>query len=69
MDVTAISEALQFYLGSIYVNDLTLFGKPFQVTAQADGPFRARPDDILRLQTRNADGEMVPLGSLLTFGK
>ena len=65
VDVTEISEALQFYLGSIYVNDLTLFGKPFQVTAQADGPFRARPDDILRLQTRNADGEMVPLGSLV----
>ena len=65
VDVTAISEALQFYLGSIYVNDLTLFGKPFQVTAQADGNFRARPDDILRLQTRNANGEMVPLGSLV----
>ncbi|HET9523936.1 MAG TPA: multidrug efflux RND transporter permease subunit [Terrimicrobiaceae bacterium] len=63
--VSAISEALQFYLGSIYVNDLNLFGKPFQVTAQADGPFRARPDDILRLQTRNTAGEMVPLGSLV----
>jgi multidrug efflux pump len=65
VDVSAISEALQFYLGSIYVNDLTLFGKPFQVTAQADGPFRARADDILRLQTRNAAGQMVPLGSLV----
>ena len=65
VDVSAISEALQFYLGSIYVNDLTLFGKPFQVTAQADGPFRARADDILRLETRNAAGEMVPLGSLV----
>ncbi len=65
VDVSAISEALQFYLGSIYVNDLTLFGKPFQVTAQADGPFRARAEDILRLQTRNAAGEMVPLGSLV----
>jgi multidrug efflux pump len=65
VDVSAISEALQFYLGYIYVNDLTLFGKPFQVTAQADGPFRARPDDILRLQTRNTAGEMVPLGGLI----
>ena len=65
VDVTAISEALQFYLGSVYINDLTLFGKPFQVTAQADGHFRARPADILRLQTRNAAGEMVSLGSLV----
>ena len=65
VDVSAISEALQFYLGSIYVNDLNLFGKPFQVTAQADGPFRARAEDILRLQTRNTAGDMVPLGSLV----
>ncbi|MGB7791053.1 MAG: multidrug efflux RND transporter permease subunit [Terrimicrobiaceae bacterium] len=65
VNVSAISEALQFYLGSIYVNDLNLFGKPFQVTAQADGPFRARAEDILRLQTRNTAGDMVPLGSLV----
>lgn len=65
VDISSISQALQFYLGSIYVNDLTLYGKPFQVTAQADGPFRARAEDILKLRTRNADGEMVPLGSLM----
>jgi multidrug efflux pump len=65
VDISSISQALQFYLGSIYVNDLTLYGKPFQVTAQADGPFRARAEDILKLRTRNANGEMVPLGSLM----
>ncbi len=65
VDISSIAEALQFYLGSVYVNDLTLFGKPFQVTAQADGAYRARTEDILKLQTRNADGQMVPLGSLI----
>lgn len=65
VSISAISEALQFYLGSIYVNDLDLFGKPFQVTAQADGPFRREAGDILKLQTRNAAGEMVPLGTLV----
>jgi multidrug efflux pump len=60
-----ISEALQIYLGSIYVNDLNLYGKPFQVTAQAEGAYRARPDDILALRTRSKSGEMVPLGSLM----
>jgi multidrug efflux pump len=65
VDIGSISQALQFYLGSIYVNDLTLYGKPFQVTAQADGKFRARAEDIMKLRTRNASGEMVPLGSLM----
>jgi multidrug efflux pump len=40
--------------------------------AQADAPFRAQKEDILRLKTRNAKGEMVPLGALVnieeTFG-
>ncbi len=60
-----ISEALQIYLGSIYVNDLNLYGKPFQVTAQADGAYRARAEDILALRTRSNSGDMVPLGSLM----
>lgn len=42
------------------------------MVAQADKEFRSTPQDILRLQTRNIEGEMVPLGSVLnveeTFG-
>lgn len=63
--IKSISEALQIYLGSIYVNDLNLYGKPFQVTAQADGSHRARAEDVLALRTRSNSGEMVPLGSLM----
>jgi HAE1 family hydrophobic/amphiphilic exporter-1 len=58
---------LQIYLGSSYVNDLTLFGRNYRVTAQADAPWRLAPEDISRLRTRNADGEMVPLGSLVAI--
>jgi multidrug efflux pump subunit AcrB len=36
------------------------------VTAQADSPFRLLADDIRMLKTRNADGGMVPLGSVAT---
>lgn len=58
---------LQIYLGSSYVNDLTLFGRNYRVTAQADAPWRLAPEDISRLRTRTADGEMVPLGSLVAI--
>jgi multidrug efflux pump subunit AcrB len=58
---------LQIYLGSSYVNDLTLFGRNYRVTAQADSPWRLAPEDISRLRTRNADGAMVPLGSLVAI--
>jgi len=58
-------ETLQIYLGSLYVNDFNRFGRTYQVIAQADAPFRAKLDDIARLKTRNTQGEMVPLGTLL----
>src|SRR5207253_11006310 len=57
---------LQTYLGSSHVNDLTLFGRTYRVTAQADSQFRLSPDDIRLLKTRNNSGGMVPLGSVAT---
>ncbi len=58
-------ETLQIYLGSLYVNDFNRFGRTYQVVAQADAQFRDRPEDITRLKTRNAQGQMVPLGTLV----
>jgi multidrug efflux pump subunit AcrB len=37
------------------------------VTAQADARFRGNVDDIARLKTRNAQGAMVPIGSVAQF--
>jgi hydrophobe/amphiphile efflux-1 (HAE1) family protein len=62
-----VFQTLQVYLGSLYVNDFNKFGRTYQVVAQADARFRSHVEDILPLQTRNAAGGMVPLGSLLTI--
>jgi hydrophobe/amphiphile efflux-1 (HAE1) family protein len=63
--VTDIFQALQVYLGGLYVNDFNYLGRTWHVTAQADAPFRAKASDVSRLQTRNADGEMVPLNAVM----
>ena len=60
-----VFETLQVYLASQYVNDFNRFGRTYKVIAQADYEFRAKPEDILRLKTRNAAGEMLPLGSIV----
>jgi hydrophobe/amphiphile efflux-1 (HAE1) family protein len=60
-----IFDALQVNLGSAYVNDFNLLGRTFQVRAQAEGSFRAEPEQIRLLKTRNSTGQMVPLGSVL----
>ena len=70
--LTELFDTLQTYLGSAYVNDFNQFGRTWQVIAQADARFRNSVDDISRLRTRNASGEMVPIGSMVevreTFG-
>jgi multidrug efflux pump len=67
-----IYDTLQINLGSLYVNDFTRFGKTYQVVVQADSPYRARAENITRLEARNNQGQMVPLGAVLrvdpTFG-
>ncbi len=63
--VTDVFDALQIYLGSIYVNDFNKFGRTYSVRVQADAPFRARGDNVGQLKVRSATGEMVPLSALL----
>jgi multidrug efflux pump len=65
VDVQDVFDSMQIYLGSQYVDDFNKFGRTYQVIAQADAPFRSKPDDILQLQTRNADGQMVPFGAIM----
>jgi multidrug efflux pump len=60
-----VFETMQINLGSLYVNDFNRFGRTYQVVAQADSEFRAHAEDITRLKTRNAAGELVPLSTLV----
>jgi hydrophobe/amphiphile efflux-1 (HAE1) family protein len=60
-----IFETMQINLGSLYVNDFNRFGRTYQVVAQADAKFRTNAEDITKLKTRNLDGKMVPLGSVM----
>ncbi|HEY4261321.1 MAG TPA: multidrug efflux RND transporter permease subunit, partial [Schlesneria sp.] len=63
--LTNIFDALQVNLGSAYVNDFNLYGRTFQVRTQAEETFRDSVEDIGQLKTRNAAGEMIPLGSVV----
>src|SRR5260370_6115461 len=54
-------------MGSAYVNDFNILGRTYQVTAQADDPYRLTLRDVANLKTRSDSGEMVPIGSVATF--
>lgn len=62
-----IFNTMQINLGSLYVNDFNKFGRTYQVVVQADAPFRSDASAIPQFQVRSAQGEMVPLGSLVSI--
>ena len=65
--VQNVTDAIETYFGSTYVNDFNILGRTYHVTAQADLPFRKETSDLARLQTRNTAGNMVLLGSVVNF--
>ncbi|MFL5285960.1 MAG: efflux RND transporter permease subunit [Rhodopila sp.] len=67
VSVGDLFSALSSYVGSSYVNQFNSFGRTFQVYVQADSQFRLQPRDIEKLKVRSQDGNLVPLGSLVTI--
>ncbi|HRP34498.1 MAG TPA: multidrug efflux RND transporter permease subunit [Gammaproteobacteria bacterium] len=63
--INAVFDAMQSTFGALYVNDFTLMGRNWQVNLQSEGEFRSRPEDLRRVYVRSAQGEMVPLSSLV----
>ena len=62
--VGEVFSTLSAYLGSAYVNRFNKFGLSLQVYVQAESQYRTRPSDILKLQVKNLDGQMVPIGAI-----
>jgi multidrug efflux pump len=65
VQVSDVFNTLQYYMGSYYVNNFNEFGRTWQVNVQADQRFRDRVDNILALQVRNSQGQMVRLGAVM----
>lgn len=58
---------LQGTFGTTYVNDFTYASRSFKVMMQAQGDYRARPDQIDGIYVRSQSGAMVPLSTLVTL--
>jgi multidrug efflux pump len=65
VQVSDVFNTLQGYFGSYYVNNFNQFGRIWQVNVQADERYRNRVPDIRQLQVRNAQGQMILLGTVM----
>jgi HAE1 family hydrophobic/amphiphilic exporter-1 len=66
MPLSEVSDTLQIFLGSQYVNDFDFNNRAYRVYLQADQQFRAEPRAIGEFYVRSGSGDMVPLSNLVT---
>ncbi len=64
--INDVFQTLQTYLGSTYVNLFNKFNQSFQVRVQAGADYRRELQNISNLYVTNKDGQMVPLGAMLS---
>ncbi len=64
-----VTDAMQIFLGSAYVNDFDFDNRAYRVYVQADQPFRADAADLGQLYARAEGGTMVPLESVVQLSE
>jgi len=67
LNLTEVYNTMQMYMGSTYINQLTIYGRNFYVVAQADTNFRNSLHSFDKYYVKNVNGEMIPLSTVLTY--
>jgi len=60
-----IADALQVFMGSVYVNDFDFNNRSYRVYVQADQKFRSESKDMRGYYLRSDTGKMVPLDNVV----
>ncbi|MBS1668578.1 MAG: efflux RND transporter permease subunit [Bacteroidetes bacterium] len=67
LNLTDVYSTMQMFMGSTYINQLTIYGRNFYVVAQADSSFRSDIKDIGQYYVKNAAGNMIPLSTVVSY--
>ena len=67
VNVSDVFTTMQAYMGSLFVNNFTLYNRTYHVVVQADTTFRALISDMNKYYVRNQSGAMVPLSTLVNY--
>jgi hydrophobic/amphiphilic exporter-1 (mainly G- bacteria), HAE1 family len=65
--VKDVYQALQTFMGGLFINYFNRFGRQWQVYVEAEGDYRTRPENVGQFYVRNDKGGMVPLASITRF--
>ncbi len=67
VNITDVFSTMQAYMGSLFINNFTLYNRTYHVVMQADTTYRALISDMDKYYVRNRDSVMVPLSTLISY--
>jgi len=67
LNVADVYNTMQMYMGSTYINQLTIYGRNFYVVAQADTSFRNDITKMGQYYVKNMAGDMIPLSTVISY--
>lgn len=67
INISDVFSTMQAYMGSLFVNNFTLYNRTYHVVIQADTSYRAVIADMDKYYVRNQKGEMVPLSTVISY--
>jgi hydrophobic/amphiphilic exporter-1 (mainly G- bacteria), HAE1 family len=67
LNLADVYNTMQMYMGSTYINQLTIYGRNFYVVAQADTNYRSDVHSFDKYYVKNVNGEMIPLSTILSY--
>jgi hydrophobic/amphiphilic exporter-1 (mainly G- bacteria), HAE1 family len=67
VDISEVFATMQAYMGSLFVNNFTLYNRTYHVVIQADTNYRALISDMNKYYVRNQAGQMLPLSTLISY--
>jgi HAE1 family hydrophobic/amphiphilic exporter-1 len=67
VNISDVFTTMQAFMGSLFVNNFTLYNRTYHVVVQADTAFRALVSDLNKYYVRNQAGQMLPLSTLISY--
>lgn len=67
IDIADIYTTIQATFGSVYINDINLFGRNYRVNIQAKGDFREGTQNYSDIFIKSSDGDAIALSDLVTL--
>lgn len=65
--ISDVFSTMQAFMGSLFVNNFTLYNRTYHAVIEADTAYRALISNINKYYVRNQAGNMLPLSTLVTY--